>query len=129
MVESELTQKLIEAGADLVLKLDKKGISPDAAFWLYSPESKSWKLYFAEVKVGKSGPKDVYRQIQKLIKDLPDDYKILELSDIGLIRTDSTFIQNLRKAIRTGKGISGIRFKNNVIDGNLIEDAYIYRVV
>ena len=40
---------------------------------------------------------------------------------------DAPVVALLRTAIRTGPGISGIRFKNNVIDGTLIEDAYIYR--
>lgn len=128
MVETELTQQLIDAGADLVLNLDKKGISPDAAYWLYSSELEGWRLYLAEAKVGRTGPKGVYRQIQRIIKNLPAESRVLELSDIGLVRSDSPFIRKLRTAIRTGHGISGIRFKNNVINGNVIEDAYIYRV-
>jgi hypothetical protein len=35
----------------------------------------------------------------------------------------------LRVALRTGPGIGGIRFSSNVINGTLIEDAYIYRLM
>jgi len=34
----------------------------------------------------------------------------------------------LRSAISTGPGLSGIRFSRNVINGQLIEDAYLYRI-
>lgn len=128
MVETELTQQLIDAGADLVLNLDEEGINPDAAFWRYSSELGGWRLYLAEAKLGRTGPKVVYRQIQRIIKNLPAESRVLELSDIGLVRSDSPFIRKLRTAIQTGHGISGKRIKNNVINGNVIEDAYIYRV-
>ena len=128
MVEPALNEQLIDAGADLVRRLDSKGLSPDAAFWLYSSEAQSWRLFLAESKLGKSGPKDVYRQIQKIMKGLPKQSQVLNLSDIGLVRSDSPFVQLMRTAIRTGPGISGIRFTNNVVNGNLIEDEYIYRL-
>ena len=128
MVEAELSKRLIDAGAELIQSLDNKGLRPDAAFWLYSSEAQSWRLFLAEAKVGKAGPKNVYRQIQRIMKELPDDSQVLSLSDVGLLRSDAPFIQLLRTAISTGSGISGIRFTNNVVNGNLIEDAYIYRV-
>lgn len=128
MVEAELNERLIEAGAKLVKTLDQKGLAPDAAFWLYSSDNRTWCLYLAEAKVAKSGPKSVYRQIQKLIKELPEDSRVLSLSDIGLLRSDAPFIQKLRRAGKTGRRISGVRFTNEVVNGSLIEDAYIYRI-
>jgi hypothetical protein len=38
-------------------------------------------------------------------------------------------VQLLRPVIGTGPGICGIRLTQNVIDGVLIEDAYIYRLM
>ena len=57
MVETGLTRELIDAGAKLVEKLDERGLAPDAAFWLYSPEEEAWKLLLVEVKLAKKGPK------------------------------------------------------------------------
>jgi len=34
----------------------------------------------------------------------------------------------LKKALRVEPGARGIRFSQNVIDGVLIEDAYVYRL-
>src|ERR1019366_401614 len=52
----------------------------------------------------------------------------VKLDEIVLARVDSPLLQLLRVAIKIGGGISGIRFTNNEINGNRIEDAYIYRL-
>jgi hypothetical protein len=128
MVETTLTKEMIETGATLVRKLDERGLQPDAALWLYFPDVQQWKLVIAEVKVGKKGPKEVYRQIQKVLTESADEIAELSLDDVALAKPDAPIVALLRVAIRTGPGISGIRFKNNVINGTLIEDVYIYRL-
>jgi len=128
MVEADLNKQLIEAGAKLVQSLDRKGLSPDAAFWLYSSDNKAWRLFLVEAKLGEAGPKGVYRQIQKVMKELPEESQVLSLSDIGLLRSDAPFVQRLRTAFRKGRNVPGTRLMNNVVNGKLIEDAYIYRI-
>ena len=66
MVETTLTKELIDAGAKLVEKLDERGLAPDLAFWLYSPEEQGWKLLLVEVKLSAKGPKAAYSEIQKM---------------------------------------------------------------
>ena len=51
-----------------------------------------------------------------------------DIDDIQLIPYLSPLVIMLKSAISTGSGISGIRFQNNVINGQLIEDAFIYRM-
>jgi hypothetical protein len=126
MVEADLTKELIDAGAKLVQKLDKRGLAPDAAFWLYSPEEQTWKLVLVEVKLAKKGPKAAYAEIQKILAD-EKELGNLKLDDLVLEKPDTRIVELIRKAMRTGSGIAGIRFKNNVIDGTLIDDAYVYR--
>lgn len=128
MVEADLNKQLIDAGAKLVQSLDKKGLSPDAAFWLYSSDTKAWRLFLVEARLGEAGPKGVYRQIQKVMKELPEESHVLSLSDIGLLRSDAPFVQRLRTALRKGRNVAGTRLMNNVVNGKLIEDAYIYRI-
>lgn len=128
MVETQLTPKLIQEGATLVEALDKAGVSPDAALWFYFPDISTWKLILAEVKVGPEGPREVYRAIQKALHGLRNEIAHLSLKDVALAKPDAPLIKLLAKAIATGPGISGIRFTRNVIDGTLIEDAYIYRL-
>lgn len=127
MVETPLTKELIEAGAKLVRKLDERGLAPDAAFWLYFPELQAWKLVLAEVKVAQLGPRKVYREVQETLTGTPELHE-LTLDDVSIAKPDAPMVALLRTAIHTGPGISGIRFKNNVINGHMIEDAYIYRL-
>lgn len=129
MVEATLDKDRIEAGEALVRELDEQGLRPDAAFWLYDSEAQGWKLVLAEAKLKEAGPKQLYRDIQRRLAELPDEHQsFLTLADIAVAAPDSPIVLLLKTAIRTGPGISGIRFTNNVINGKLIEDAYIYRV-
>lgn len=128
MVETQLTPELIREGAALVEGLDKAGVSPDAALWLYSPDTSAWKLLLAEVKVGADGPREVYRAVQKTLLALRSQITHLSLEDIALAKPDAPIIRLLAQAIATGPGINAIRFTRNVVNGTLIEDAYIYRL-
>jgi hypothetical protein len=129
MVKTNLTKEMVEAGAALVRKLDESGIQPDAVFWFYFPDMQTWKLVIAEVKIGKEGPKEVYRQIQKILTKSPEEISGVSLDDVALAKPTAPMVALLRVALRTGPGISGIRFKNNVINGTVVEDAYIYRLI
>lgn len=128
MVEASLTPQLVEEGAALIQALDAADMSPDAAFWFYMPDIKAWKLVLAEIKVGSQGPREIYKQIQRVLSSLSKEARALALEDIALAKPDAPVVSVLRKAVRTGPGISGIRFSQNIIDGVLIEDAYIYRL-
>jgi hypothetical protein len=129
MVETHLTNEMIDIGAAFVRKLDEHGLRPDAAFWFYFSEEPKWKLIIAQANIGTEGPKKIYQKIQKILADYPEEISGLSLDDVTLSRPDAPLISLLRVAIRTGPGISGIRFKNNAINGTLIEDAYIYRII
>jgi hypothetical protein len=128
MVEAALTPELIQEGANLVQALDGAGLAPDAAFWFYFPDINAWKLVLAEMKVGPQGPREVYKQIQRTLIGLSGTIKTLSLDDVAVLKPDAPVVSVLKKAIRTGPGIGGIRFSQNMIDGVLIEDAYIYRL-
>jgi len=59
---------------------------------------------------------------------MPNAQARIPLKDIAVIDSNDPLIKLLRVAIKTGGGISGIRFTKNVINGTPIEDAYIYRI-
>jgi len=128
MVAMTLTKEMIEAGAALLRKLDSSGVQPNAAFWFYFPDVQQWKLVLAEIKLGESGPRQIYKKIQEVISADQTEMQDLALDDITLAKPDAPIVGLMRLAIRTGPGISGIRFTNNVINGTVIEDAYIYRL-
>lgn len=128
MVETQLTPELMSEGAALIGKLDASGVSPDAALWVYFPDIGGWKLLLAESKLESAGPREIYREVQKALTALRNQILHLSLEDISVARPNAPIVQLLRQAITTAPGISGIRFSRNVINGTMIEDAYIYRL-
>ncbi len=128
MVETQLTPDLIKEGATLVDALDRSGVSPDAALWLYYPDISAWKLLLAEVKVGQAGPREVYREVQKTLNGLRHQITHLSLEDVAVAKPDDPIIKLLSMVVTTGPKLEGFRFTHNVINGTLIEDAFIYRL-
>ncbi|HYA43110.1 MAG TPA: hypothetical protein VEF34_17540 [Syntrophobacteraceae bacterium] len=128
MVATTLTKEMIESGRTLVRKLDEQGLHPDAAFWLYSSDLQEWKLVIAEVKLDTEGPRKIYKKIQDVISVSKEDMPEISLDSVTLAKPDAPIVHLLKRVIHTGPGISEIRFTTNVINGTLIEDAYIYRV-
>ncbi len=128
MVETILTREMIEAGLLLVHKLDERGIAPEAALWLYFPDREVWRLVLALTKVGQVGPKEVYGEVRRVLVAAESELHGLSLDNITVMRPDDPIVVLLRTAITTGPGIAGIRLKNDVVNGTLIEGAYIYRL-
>jgi hypothetical protein len=127
MVATLLTDEMVRWGAELVGRLDERGYSPDAAFWFHLPDTDEWKLVLAETKFSQEGPKAAYQVIQQALPE-DEETKSLTLDVVAVTSPQSPLVSLLASAIRTGHGISGIRFTNNVISGTVVDDAYIYRL-
>lgn len=127
MVATTLTKEMIESGGTLIRKLDEQGLQPYAAFWMYYPEVQEWKLVISEVELGEKGPREIYKKIQDTISASKEDMPELSLDSVALTKPDAPIVALLGKAFRTGPGISGIRLTGSVINGTVIDDAYIYR--
>ena len=128
MVDKTLTREMIAAGKRLLEVLDEEGINPAAALWFYYPEYERWKLLIAEYEVGSTGPMNLYRQIREVLEAKRDELPDLQLFDVVLVKPDEPLLRLLRQAIGTDTSVSGIRFKNNVVNGTVIEDTYLYRL-
>lgn len=128
MVAKPLTENMIRSGAALVAMLDKRGLAPDAALWFYFPDIGEWKLVLAEVKLSRQGPRVFYKLIQDVISKADPPLEEVPLDSVALAAPNAPIISLLSSAVQTGPGISGIRFTNNVVNGTVIEDAYIYRL-
>lgn len=128
VVKEQLTDAMVEAGAELTSKLDDVGLPITAALWLFMPEVNEWRLLFASAEVATKGPRNVYQKIRSAIDQLKDKAAAAPLSVIGLMDPDSDLVRLLRAAVPTGAGVQRIRFSKNVINGHYIDDALIYRV-
>ena len=103
MVATTLTKEMIEAGANLVKKLDEKGVQPDAAFWFYFPDIQQWKLVLAEVKLGSEGPRGIYRRIQDVLSQSKEELKELSLvsrQPCIVVISMVSFLHNQHRRIR-----------------------------
>jgi len=128
MVKDILTKEMIQAGADLVHRLDAAQLEVSASLWLYIPDANLWRLVIASPAVKNEGPKRVYQKIQSVLSQVPDAAYKVTLSDISVVEHTDPLVTVLRTAVKTGMGISGLRFSRNTINGHFIEDAYLYRV-
>ena len=67
-----------------------------------------------------------YTKVQGALRKISTEH--FGLDDVAVAKPNAPILRLLRLAVRTGPGITGIRFTKNVINGHLIEDAYIYRL-
>ena len=128
MVEATLVKDWIEAGRIFTESLDAAGFRAVASFWLLDEETGEWRLIIATPMVDAEGPKSAYRRVQDILRE-HSELSQLKLSDISVVSPNYELVKLLRLALRTGKGITGIRFSKNRINDRFIEDAYIYRLM
>ena len=129
LVKESLSKEMISAGERLARYLNDSALEIDALLWLYLPDLNAWRFVIATPEVKAKGPKGVYQKLRAIISDMPLEEQPVDSDDIMVLDSSDPLIQLLRTAIKTGAGISGIRFSRNVINGVLIEDAFIYKLV
>jgi len=128
LVKEILTESMIKAGEELTRILDQMNWPVTASLWFYFVEENQWKLLLTSPLVTKEGPKRGYQRVQEALGKFQQGIPKIGLQDVAVIDESHPLISLMRPAIRTGGGISGIRFSKNVINGQVIEDAYIYRL-
>ncbi|MGQ0545741.1 MAG: hypothetical protein ACT4P3_10460 [Betaproteobacteria bacterium] len=126
LVASDLTPGLIEAGEKLIRNLDAAKTPVPAAFWLLTEDS-GWRLTIASPKVTETGSRQFYSTLNAQLRTL--GHRELNITHITAVRPDDPTVSLLRTAMRTGQDLSRIRFTGNVINGRLIPDALIYRLM
>lgn len=129
LVGDQLTPDMIKSGGLIVAALDKLNLIVKGAFWLLLPDQHVWRLVIASPEVRRVGPKAVYRKVVSALQRLPSEASPIGTKDISVVEDRDPLVVLLRSMVATGPGISGVRFSRNVINGQLIEDAYLYRIV
>ena len=128
VVTELLSDQLIEAGKKLIERLDEASSDIKAAFWMFFPDEKNWKLILVSQLVKQDGPRQFYKRVIEANKEASESESIVSLNDVSVTDTSDTLANILNMAISTGDKISGIRFSGNTINGVFIEDCYIYRI-
>lgn len=127
-VSNVLTEEMISAGEKLIKHLDQTDLSVKASLWFYDFESNTWRLIIAAPEIRTHGPRMAYSRIQSILHRNPDISQTISLNDISAVEDRDPLIILLRSAIKTGMGVSKIRFSGNAINGVFIENALIYRM-
>ena len=128
VVKESLSEQMISAGSELTRRLDEAGCIVSGALWFYEPDSNDWRLVIASPEVRTKGLRAIYKEVQSVVRSIPEDQSVIQLKDISVVDSNDSLISLLRVAVRTGNDISRIRFSRNLINGTLIEDSYIYRL-
>lgn len=127
MVTKVLVDRDLEAGRFLVEALDRDQVPVSAALWIYEPDEERYRLFVATTIYDQRGPLEAYRRVQSALEGIGSENRP-SLSDINVVSPTDQMVVAIRKAIKTGPGISGIRFSRNTIDNVYVEDAYVYRL-
>jgi hypothetical protein len=84
MGKTTLVNTDMEAGKNLLKKLDKAEFKVQAALWLYMSEPEEWRLIFASPIIDDEGPKKAYEEVQSELQGSNQKDK-LSLQDISLV--------------------------------------------
>jgi hypothetical protein len=118
----------IQAGNRLIQLLDQTNLGVIGALWFYVSEAQEYRLLLVTPLLDTEGPEACYTILQSTINNLQPDFRI-SLDDISVLSPRDRLFQLLRIGIRTGQGLSMIRFARSAINGVFIEDSLIYRLM
>jgi hypothetical protein len=117
----------IQQGEAVVRALDEAGLEVRAASWLRLAEAPHWRLVLAMPLVDQEGPRAGYQAIHKALAKQRATLA-LPLGQISVVRLKDPLYRVLKRLVRTARrAIAAIRVTDNVVDGLLVQDAYIYR--
>jgi hypothetical protein len=129
MVKREFTTEMIAAGRRLLELLDRHKFPTCAAFWFYFDEAARWRFVVASPEVRTRGSIAAYRKIRALVRKIPEAHEIFGPSNLTALEDDDRLIVALRRANSRGPKLGGRRITGEAVNGTLIDDAYIYRVM
>ena len=127
LVAPILTPEMIAAGEGLVRAIDHAGIPVSAALWLLPPNESDWKLVISSPEITSKGPHAFYQKVDQILRKMGPTP--LSTNVVSAFPPAHRLLSLLRAALKTSAGISNIRFTQNVINGVLIPDAHIYRLL
>jgi hypothetical protein len=126
MAATALVEFDMEAGAELLGRLDEAAVPVAAALWLHFPEADEWRLVIGSPLVDQAGAHETYARIQRVLADSGLGEQ-LPLRAITVMSPAEPLLQALRGAVSV-RDAGVVRLGRSVVEGVYIEDAYIYRL-
>lgn len=125
LVREHLTDQMVKAGADLLLRLEAVGFEVAAAFWLYNSEAGEWRLTLAWPHFDAEGPRKGYERILDALNQPPGKIPGIDLLNITVVSPNDALVRAMAGANRITP-LLGKRLSGNRLNGIYIMDAYIY---
>ena len=128
MVETDLVNDDIAKGFKAVEALDRDGVDVRSALWLHVPDVSEYRLVLALSVVDREGPDAGYRVVQRSFKKHQVE---LPLRRVSVVQTSEPLLRGIHRSVGNvgpdGELDSEARLGPQVIDGFVIDDAWIYR--
>lgn len=131
LVKEVLTDRMIDAGKQLLENVGGTKADIVAAFWLYFPEASEWRLVLVSSRVDEDGPRKLYAELaEKLYRENEKVYG-LDLRNITFFSPREKLVGALAGANRSykqsvGHDLSGQRLTDVYLDGVYAEELYLY---
>ncbi len=124
-----LVDNLIEDGRKLVEELPQRGFDVAAAFWIKNTEDGRWRYYVVSPVVDTAGVIQAYRQLQPVIRAMPQPFGISPL-EVTVIGPSDPIARDVLAAIQRTPGprSSPIRWGGIYLGNVSVEGAYLYPV-
>lgn len=126
MARENLPEELIEAGATLLEAVDRLGMSPQGAMWIFDHGLGDWRYYLVTSLVDTLGRRRTYRLLIDAFEavDMP---KEMTVDDVHLGSPSEEFFRVISHFLRIdGRGRA---FFNDCTINNIKFDGLIYRAV
>ena len=123
-----LSESMIEAGAQILTKLDAEGVPISSAFWFYEFETNDWRLYLAIPNTHQTSVRPWYMRINAATKELGERISAVPWDAPKVIDADDPLIGLLRRVVTPQAGMKPVRLTRIAVGGRLIDDVLIYRI-
>lgn len=127
LVKEVLTAEEIQAGEELLRRLDEADAQVIAAYWIFNPEVGEWHLELVSPQVRSKGPIEFYRKVNDLLYSEPRLPSWFGLSLINILSPSYSFYKELSASVGRKKALSGVHLNRHLVGGQLV-DLYIYRL-
>jgi hypothetical protein len=115
----------MDAGHELVRRLESTGVPVDAAYWLQDDETGIWQLVLSSPLVASHGPWRIYDEIGKILLDLGTTD--LNRHEISVVGPHSSLVRDLKEQIGTGEDLQEVRLDDLYVGGHKYRSSRIYR--
>ncbi len=127
MAQVTLVDADLSVGRELLDALDARKFAVSSALWLQREEGDEYRLIIATPVVDREGKQAAYMRLAGVLKDaaLNDRMPLFRIEAVG--ESDPT-VSLLRRFVSAAGSDVKLRLSNNVFDGVLVPDAYVYRL-